>query len=1083
MKINSANVQKYLKAFDFQKLFREELGWEPMRYSQDVTIGDEKFHLEALAHKRGFTAFRCQGQIPPYSTRRKIDAQVARSYHEHMIIYTDPAQTTQVWQWVKRQIGKPAASREHTFRREQSGQALIQKLEHLVVTLDDEENLTILDVAEKVRGGFDIERVTKRFYDRFKDEHAAFLKFVTGIPDEGMQRWYISVTLNRLMFVYFIQKKGFLDGDLDYLRHKLAQSPKGKNRFYRDFLCPLFFKGFAQKDHDAQTVRLLGKVPYLNGGIFARHQIEELYGEALDIPDKAFERLFSFFEEYQWHLDERPTRKDDEINPDVLGYIFEKYINQKQMGAYYTKEDITEYISKNTILPHLFDIARRECKTSFEGDRSIWNLLRENPDRYIYEAVRKGTDLPLPEEIAAGITDISNRTEWNKAAPTETHALPTEIWREVVARRQRYEEVREMLSRGEVREINDLITYNLDIGQFAQDVIENAESPELLRAFWKAIRSVTVLDPTVGSGAFLFAALNILEPLYEACLERMQVFLEELDASGTAHSPEKFSDFRKVLADVDRHPNRRYFVLKSIIVNNLYGVDIMDEAVEICKLRLFLKLVAQVEQAGQVEPLPDIDFNICAGNTLVGFATKEDVRHAVEMTSAGQMKLISSEDNAILKRIEEKAQAVERLFTLFRQQQTELGGEVRPEDKAELRQRLKMLDDELNIHLARQYGIHDFNSKEFDRWRESHKPFHWFVEFYGIMNEGGFDVIIGNPPYVEYRKVRSTYQIQDYKTEESDNLYVYVIERSSRLVSSDSRLGLIVPISLVSVPDNHVARQMLLNQGIAWFSNYAIRPAKLFDGVEQRLTICLVNRDKRIEKTAYSTKYNQWFKDERPALFEKITYSDITILANETAIPKSGSDIATRVLEKISNIKSDLVALHLVGESKHKLYFHRTPGYWIRMMDFLPYYKAPTGDRSIFHTRELSVSESAYNKFIGAVVNSTLYFFHFFAMGNCRNLTLEDVKTFPLGKPAKEALKVVGGLFDELMKDFNKNSFINHRGPTEFQEFDWDLSKPIIDEIDRALARHYGLTDEELDFIINYDIKYRMGSELEEGEE
>jgi hypothetical protein len=488
MKINFTHAQTLLKAFDFPNLFREELGWEPIRYAQDVTIGEDAFHLDALAHKRGFTAFRCHGKIPPYAVRRKIDAQVAKSYHEHLIIYTDPAQTTQVWQWVKRQIGKPAASRGHTFQQTQSGLALLQKLDFLAITLDDEEALTILDVADRVRRGFDVEHVTKRFYDRFKDEHAAFLKFVTGIPEEGMQRWYVSVTLNRLMFVYFIQKKGFLDGNLDYLPHKLAESKqKGKNKFYREFLCPLFFKGFACKEHDPETVRLLGKVPYLNGGIFAKHQIEELHGAKLDIPDQAFERLFGFFEAYQWHLDERPLRQDDEINPDVLGYIFEKYINQKQMGAYYTKEDITEYISKNTVLPHLFDVARKECKIAFEGERSIWNLLRENSDRYIYEAVRKGVDLPLPPEIAAGIEAVSKRTRWNMAA-SEEYALPTETWREVVSRRQRYEEVRGKLSGGEVHEINDLITYNLDIRQFAQDVIENAETPELLRAFWKAIR-------------------------------------------------------------------------------------------------------------------------------------------------------------------------------------------------------------------------------------------------------------------------------------------------------------------------------------------------------------------------------------------------------------------------------------------------------------------------------------------------------------------------------------------------------------------------------------------------------------------
>lgn len=103
--------------------------------------------------------------------------------------------------------------------------------------------------------------------------------------------------------------------------------------------------------------------------------------------------------------------------------------------------------------------------------------------------------------------------------------VPTEIWREVVARRTRYAEVRSKLAAGEVREINDLITLNLDIRQVAQDVIEHCEGPDLLRAFWKAIEGVTVLDPSCGSGAFLFAALNILEPLYETCLDRMEAFV------------------------------------------------------------------------------------------------------------------------------------------------------------------------------------------------------------------------------------------------------------------------------------------------------------------------------------------------------------------------------------------------------------------------------------------------------------------------------------------------------------------------------------------------------------------------------
>src|SRR5438094_1130771 len=109
----------------------------------------------------------------------------------------------------------------------------------------------------------------------------------------------------------------------------------------------------------------------------------------------------------------------------------------------------------------------------------------------------------------------------------------------------------------------------------------------------------------------------------------MQAFVDDLDRSPLPHRPEKFSDFRDTLARVEQHPNRDYFILKSIIIGNLYGVDIMEEAVEICKLRLFLKLAAQVERAEHIEPLPDIDFNIRAGNTLVGFASYDEVREAV----------------------------------------------------------------------------------------------------------------------------------------------------------------------------------------------------------------------------------------------------------------------------------------------------------------------------------------------------------------------------------------------------------------------------------------------------------------------
>ena len=560
-----------------------------------------------------------------------------------------------------------------------------------------------------------------------------------------MQRWYASVMLNRLMFIYFVQKKGFLNNDPNYLRAKLTESQMiGSNRYYKKFLCPLFFEGFAkpEAERSREMRRLLGKIPYLNGGIFQKHQIETLHGEAIQIPDTAFEKLFGFFERYHWHLDERSLRNDNEINPDVLGYIFEKYINQKQMGAYYTKEDITGYISKNTIIPFLFDEARKECKIAFEGNTAVWKLLQDEPDRYIYDAVKEDMEQELPPNIAIGIDDVSKRSDWNTLAP-EKYALPTEIWREVVARRQRYETVHTKLANGEINNINDLITYNLNMRQFVQDVIENCEGPELLRAFWKAITEVTVLDPTCGSGAFLFAALNILKPLYEACLDRMQAFLGEVRVISESRWSSKYNDFREVLERVAQHPNREYFILKSVIINNLYGVDIMEEAVEICKLRLFLKMVAQIENVRQIEPLPDIDFNIQAGNALVGFATYDQVEKVV----TGRFDF----DNT-MKRIEERAVEVEHLFEEFRKQQTELGGTAKSADKQALQNKLQVLEDELNTYLAGEYQVDPKKKIDYQKWLDSHKPFHWFIAFYGILKNGGFDVIIGNPPYVEYSK-------------------------------------------------------------------------------------------------------------------------------------------------------------------------------------------------------------------------------------------------------------------------------------------------------------------------------------------
>jgi hypothetical protein len=837
----------------------------------------------------------------------------------------------QVWQWVARQPGQPAAYREHHYHpAHQSGDALIQKLKAITFPLNEEEGLTLMDAVRSLRDAFDRDQITRRFYDHFKREHAVFLGFIKGITEQGGREWYASLMLNRLMFVYFIQRKGFLDADPDYLRNRLktVQQRQGRGNFlnfYRYFLLRLFHEGFAQQpaQRAPDLEDLLGDVPYLNGGLFELHALEQKH-TGIDIPDEAFEHLFAVFDDYEWHLDTRPLRNDREINPDVLGYIFEKYINQKQMGAYYTKEDITGYIAKNTVVPYLFDAAEKKCSVALQPDSALWRLLQDDPDRYIYEPVRKGADLPLPDDIARGIGEVSQRGGWNRPAAPE-FALPTETWREHMARRQRCLELREKLQAGDIYQINDLITYNLDIRQFAEDVISTCEGPELLHAFWQAITTVTVLDPTCGSGAFLFAALSIMEPLYEPCLDRMQAFVDDLDRSGERPHPKKFSDFRRVLTEIERHPNRRYFILKSIIVNNLYGVDIMEEAVEICKLRLFLTLVSQVDRVKELEPLPDIDFNIRSGNTLVGFISIDEIRRAAERDVSGQGRLIYGEIDEAIRRIEEDAEIVERAFQKFQQMQTDydMDGRAFIAAKQELRSRLRKLADELDRYLAGEYSIDPGKTEVYERWRQSHQPFHWFAEFYGIVQRGGFDVIIGNPPYVEYKDVKLIYTIRNFVTFPSRDLYAFVTERTYSLARIRDRIGFIIPISIFGI-DGFASLQQLTLQSISplWISCFANRPAQLFDGAQRRLTILLGERTSNNIATVFTSRYYRWRREERDTLFpSRIQYVNrmSRFLVFPTSLEKLGSNQEVQAFSKIIAIKSTLASA-LVGSTDHQIF-------------------------------------------------------------------------------------------------------------------------------------------------------------------
>lgn len=452
----------------------------------------------------------------------------------------------------------------------------------------------------------DSDRVTKRFYADFKQEHLHFIASITGIDDEQEQTWYASVLLYRLMFIYFLQYTCRLDnGNMHYLEEKLVaarECSQSNYSYYSEFLTPLFFEGFAKPEAERSDAakNVLGKIDYLNAELFLLHPIEKRW-TAIQIPDQAFKHILTLFSRYSWNLDDTPSGLENEISPHMLSYIFEKYANQKSFGAYYTRPEITTYLCKQTI--HTFILAKINTPTISQTPRS--------------------------RQFAT---------------------------------------------------LEALLT-NLDA--------------RLCRNLLFLLPEISLLDPACGSGAFLLSAMHTLMHIYEAIIAKIAHVHDEYLTNWLYNA-------------CTNHCSIHYFLKKKIISENLFGVDMMEDATKIAKMRLFLSLISSIPSTAQLEPLPNIDSTIRQGNALIGFL---------------HVDLPSLRDP-----FHDTLELHKRLLTEFTQlgvkyEQTTWDYAKQKEGKT--KKRTLTISD-----IAALY------------------PFHWGYEFDRIMNkQGGFDIVITNPPW------------------------------------------------------------------------------------------------------------------------------------------------------------------------------------------------------------------------------------------------------------------------------------------------------------------------------------------------
>lgn len=621
----------------------------------------------------------------------------------------------------------------------------------------EDENLTPLEIQIMHNEAFDVDKVTEEFFNRYKDVLEKITKYLSQFNiDEEKGRYFTIQFLNRMIFIYFIQKKGWLlwkekESDKRYLYNlykKYKKEYKTKNsNFYRDFLEPLFFYAFNQNSGfknlplPQEIKNSYSYMPYLNGGLFTKNKFDEL-GDVL-LEDSLFDEIFdNLLEKFNFTITEDlPFDIEVAVDPEMLGKVYESLVHgeeiqeRRKAGIFFTPRVEIDYMIKMSLVENM----HKNC-----------GIEKEKLIEFVYSNDEK--------------IDLNEEEKFN---------------------------IREHL------------------------------------------KNIKIVDPAVGSGSFLVRAMNILIDL-----------------------------FSKVGYRVDRFNLR-----KSIIKNSLYGVDVMEWAVRVAELRLWLNLLIDIEKENidiYTKPiLPNLSFKIRQGDSLVQeiFEKYISIREPERLSKSIKIieELINekrrffdgeSERENIIKKLEndlvrkifdEKLNLLknkkEKIQIKLKKSWDEYSNKVRMfgEDKKE-REEFEKIEDNLN----REKEKIDNEIEEYENIYENlintkeKNYFLWDVDFSDVFKEkGGFDIVIGNPPYVRQeligppliknssREQKGSYKkklqewvekIWGYKVGGRCDLYVYFYFQSLSLLNKKGTFCFINSNSWLDVDFGKYLQEFLLKK-------------------------------------------------------------------------------------------------------------------------------------------------------------------------------------------------------------------------------------------------------------------------------
>lgn len=327
-----------------------------------------------------------------------------------------------------------------------------------------------------------------------------------------------------------------------------------------------------------------------------------------------------------------------------------------------------------------------------------------------------------------------------------------------------------------------------------------------------------------------------------------------------------------------------------------------------------------------------------------------------------------------------------------------------------------------------------------------------------------------------------------------------MIECGLNYLKESGQYGYIIPLSLITASKmESIRKYVIMNSSILWSSSYGIRPSKVFKNVEQRVCITFGVKDSESDSIQLNTSgYILWNGYQRKELFNNISYfTSRTSKKSIKTVYKISTNIEAEILKKINGLEFaikdyvlDRKSKPLKKEINNYIYYHSAVRYWIKALENAPEFVNEGIEGKSSKYKQLFFKKEI-NKYVPlAVINSSLFFWYWIISSDCRDLTLDTILNFKIDLH-RLSEKLEGRIIDtvkRLMENYSENSHMKTCkmatiGEVIFREYHPKYSKSIIDEIDELLGELYGFTKDQIEFIKNYQLRYRMGDDVADEDE